>query len=63
MKTKRKPVKCDAPTMNALMDWVEELQTFCHIVAKRVLEMRRTITGLEETIKQLKGETDEPTQH
>ena len=60
---KQKKVKCDVKTITDVMLWVEELQTFCKVVAKRVLEMRRSITALEEEVQQLKGEKNGPTQH
>ena len=58
-----KKVKCNVKTMTEIMLWVEELQTFCQVVAKRVIELRRNVTVLEQEIKQLKGEKYGPTQH
>ena len=49
--------------MTEIMLWIEELQTFCQVVAKRVIELRRNVTVLEQEIKQLKGEKYGPTQH
>ena len=60
---KQKKIKCDVKTITDVMLWVEELQTFCQVVAKRVLEMRRSITALEEEVQQIKGEKNGPTQH
>ena len=57
---KQKKIKCDVKTITDVMLWVEELQTFCQVVAKRVLEMRRSITALEEEVQQLKGEKNGP---